>query len=122
MLREPGYGLQRVLWHGVEPKALVDINGRIFGVLAGRPQGAADWEENVHLPACKAFEKAERGCSFDHHDKEPPRRGPFPALDVGVSHGGGQLVGSLLFLLFSPLTDGLSILKRSKTSPTTSTR
>ena len=92
MLLGPSYGFRYIWWDGITPRALVDAKGRVFGALAGRPQGAADWDENVHQPACSTFEKAATTCNFEHHAGELPRRGPFPALDAGVSHGGGQLV------------------------------
>ena len=100
MLLDPSFGFREVPWDGVHPVALADQNGRVVGVLAGRPKGAEDWDAAVHRPACDAFEKVFQRCTFEDPGNQLPRRGDFPALDAGVSHGGGQVVcGSCLFVL-----------------------
>lgn len=69
--------------------AIIDDEGRIIAVLVGRPVGD-DWPYVVAgLEAAinqlgKAAKFTEEEC--DH------RRGPLPAMDFGVSHGGGQKV------------------------------
>lgn len=70
-----------------ECRPLADSDGRVFGVLAGMPKDKG-WAE-VGAAAAKAIEEARLQVNI------PPKlsnhcRGQFPALAVGISHGGGQ--------------------------------
>ncbi|KAF8194926.1 hypothetical protein BJ912DRAFT_923826 [Pholiota molesta] len=87
-------GMQLVEWNGRDCRPLIDGNGTIFGVLAGTPRDALAWDA-VHVAAAKAIDAARQKIrvpdKFRHH-----RRGKFPALPIGISHGGGQLRPSVL--------------------------
>jgi hypothetical protein len=70
-----------------ETRPLVDCNRRVFGLLGGMPK-AQDWDD-VQKDASLGIEVARPQLivpqKYLHH-----RRGHFPALAVGISHGGGQ--------------------------------
>lgn len=73
------------------PVAILDDQNRIVAVLLGRPAGKTgqvdDWPEVVAgLEA--AINELGDAATFDSEH----RRGPLPAKDFGVSHGGGQTV------------------------------
>jgi hypothetical protein len=69
---------------------IVDRDGRVIGLLAGRPQGAKDWDRLAKEMA-DAVEAARSRCEFTdkqlHH-----RRGVFPAVPAGIIHGNGTPV------------------------------
>lgn len=70
--------------------AIIDDENRIVAVLVGRPVGKPDWPQVVAgLEA--AVNRLETAAKFSA-DECDHRRGPFPAKDFGVSHGGGQTV------------------------------
>lgn len=76
------------------PKALVDANKRIFGVLAGRqvtkPNQPDDWDRvvaEVNLAIHKVHQELQLCDSDCDH-----RRGPQAARAFGVSMGNGQVV------------------------------
>jgi hypothetical protein len=72
---------------------IVDFEDRVIGLLAGRPQGAVDWEA-VCKEAVDAIEEARSRCVFT--DKQVDhRRGAFPAVPVGISHGNGTQVSPM---------------------------
>lgn len=66
---------------------IVDNDGRVIAVLAGRPSDAG-WEELQRRAASK-LKDCRHGCRFSGKLAEN-RRGGFPALAIGVSFGGGQ--------------------------------
>lgn len=68
---------------------ILDSAGRIIAVLVGRPSDDESWEK-THLDAAQLIEQARGSCKFSATEKRH-RRGHFPALAVGISHGGGQL-------------------------------
>lgn len=72
---------------------LVDKQGRIFAVLAGRPTGSS------YLAACDAvynlLEIEGKNAPFTPKELSH-RRGDYPALNVGVTHGMGTLRPTLL--------------------------
>jgi hypothetical protein len=69
---------------------IVDSEGRVIGLLAGRPQCAEDWDA-LCKEAADAIEEARSRCVFA--DKQVDhRRGAFPAVPVGISHGNGTQV------------------------------
>lgn len=68
---------------------IVDTDGRVIAVLVGRPDDA-DWE-NVTAAAYGALTDASLHLEFKSKVKNH-RRGRFPALNFGISYGGGQTV------------------------------
>lgn len=74
----------------------MDSEGRIIGLLAGRPRGE-EWDQVV-AGATKAIERTAKKCSFSEGEAKG-RRGVFAALSVGISFGGGQTVGTLCLIL-----------------------
>lgn len=68
---------------------ILDSAGRIIAILVGRPGGDDSWEI-VHKTAADALEEA-RGRLKLSAKQRAHRRGRFPALATGISHGGGQL-------------------------------
>ncbi|KJA14108.1 hypothetical protein HYPSUDRAFT_150797, partial [Hypholoma sublateritium FD-334 SS-4] len=74
-------------------RAIVDKDGRVIAVLAGRPDDP-NWT-SVHRSAHSALQLARRRCRFPKKTRNH-RRGSFPALSAGISFGGGQkLPGNL---------------------------
>lgn len=69
--------------------AILDSAGRIVAVLVGQPSDDPSWEQ-VHKSAADKLEQARAECRFSAKQKSH-RRGRFPALATGISHGGGQL-------------------------------
>lgn len=74
--------------------AILDSKGRIVAVLVGRPTGDPTWDQ-VNISAANKFEEA-RGQLKLSANQKVHRRGRFPALASGISHGGGQLKPSNL--------------------------
>lgn len=70
------------------PIPIVDISGKLIGILAGFPGPAAEWCK-VQEEAWHALEDARRRSKIPHMDKTH-RRGKFKTLRCGVSHGRGQ--------------------------------
>ncbi|KAJ7819131.1 hypothetical protein B0H14DRAFT_2837359 [Mycena olivaceomarginata] len=78
-------------WDGIDPKLIVDAEGRIVAVLLGRPEDD-DWDKIIEdmerILAGLRRRGIKRGVftrkKLDH------RRGKFPTLYDGYSHGGGQ--------------------------------
>lgn len=73
------------------PKVLTDRHSVVFAALCGRPSNEA-WSE-VATSADRTIEAAgmKLKASCDKH-----RRGAFPAIIAGVSHGGGRQVFAAL--------------------------
>lgn len=69
------------------PFAIVDAEGRVMTMLAGRPNGAKDWD-GVHARMSELLEKAAKKVKVPCGD----RRGQFTPLTTGVSHGNGRTV------------------------------
>ena len=67
---------------------LVDNDNYVIGVCAGTPKGAKDWDA-LQRHAASLLEDARSRLKFDKKDKDN-RRGKFSAINVGISHGGGQ--------------------------------
>ncbi|KAF7975807.1 hypothetical protein HWV62_8493 [Athelia sp. TMB] len=77
----------RLLTESRTPIPIQDPSGRIFAVCAGRP-GKSDWdavsrEAAAHIQTAREECRFPKGCSTH-------QRGPFPAMAMGVSFGGGQ--------------------------------
>lgn len=70
-----------------EAHPLIDSNGQIYAVLAGRPS-----DSTYLADAYSAFEAiVQEGSTAQFRPGEiHHRRGAFPALAVGISHGNGQ--------------------------------
>ncbi len=69
---------------------IVDQNGRIIALFAGRPDGADDWDD-VAARAAAAMEDARKKCFFTRAQKEH-LRGEYPTAGCGSSFGGGSAV------------------------------
>jgi hypothetical protein len=69
---------------------VVDSEGRVIGLLAGRPQDIATWER-LCKQAADAIEESRSRCVFTEKQRDH-RRGAFPAAIVGVIHGNGTSV------------------------------
>ena len=89
-------GMKLIDWDGRTPRPILDRVRRVVGVLAGQPRGGA-WQSKVNAEAAHELEHAREHLNFTdeqiHH-----RRGPFPAMDYGISFGGGQ-EASLLHII-----------------------
>ncbi|KAF7300327.1 hypothetical protein HMN09_00916000 [Mycena chlorophos] len=88
-------GFQVLRWNGmyvtytpVDGVPLVDSEGRVFAVLAGRPKGAT-YDAHVHRAFClmvaAAAARAAAKTAVQTH-----RRGFYTAITVGISYGQGQ--------------------------------
>lgn len=87
-------GFKLIEWDGETPTALVDTDGRLIVLLAGRPRNDPTWsrdvEDAVQSLAVVEEEFRLRGEKLDH------RRGHYAYLGTGVSFGGGQTFPSNL--------------------------
>ncbi|KAJ7892370.1 hypothetical protein B0H13DRAFT_2340164 [Mycena leptocephala] len=83
-------GAEHVKWYGINPKLVVDDQGRIIAILLGTPEDP-DWAD-VIKEAVKAMRRAR--LLARHHDAWHPgtvhRRGPQFLLTSGISLGRGQ--------------------------------
>ena len=75
------------VWFDRTPIPIVDKEGRVIALLAGRPADE-NWDE-VQEAAAALLEKIRSDCP--EFDDGCHRRGDFPTLRCGVSHGGGRL-------------------------------
>jgi len=73
-------------WHFRTPIPIVDKEGRVVALLAGRPADE-NWDE-VQEAAAALLEKIRVDCP--EFDEGCHWRGDFPTLRCGVSHGGGR--------------------------------
>ena len=67
---------------------IIDDDERIIGVGAGKPKKDETWDEVQHR-AASLLENARHKLHFDKKERESCR-GKFPAINIGISHGGGQ--------------------------------
>ena len=67
---------------------ILDNDQRVIGVGAGKPKNDETWDD-VHCRAASLLENARHKLHFDAKERQS-RRGKFPAINVGISHGGGQ--------------------------------
>ncbi|KAG6896248.1 hypothetical protein C0992_009509 [Termitomyces sp. T32_za158] len=79
-------GLSLVQWNGIDPRPLVDNQGRIIAVLAGRPQAECYQQSAARLYESLLHESQSAPFS---RDEVVHRRGRFPALNAGVYYGTG---------------------------------
>jgi len=68
----------------------VDSNGLVFFILGGTPKDTVGWASVVE-GAYIATDTLRRSIKFAKTEHEH-RRGDFPTVRYGISHGGGQLV------------------------------
>ncbi|KAI0686697.1 hypothetical protein C8T65DRAFT_590933 [Cerioporus squamosus] len=73
---------------------IVDKNGRIIALFAGRPDDVQDWDE-VADRATTAMEEARAQCKFTQSQMEHAR-GDFPTLGCGSSFGGGSMAPGVI--------------------------
>ncbi|SJL11850.1 uncharacterized protein ARMOST_15261 [Armillaria ostoyae] len=87
-------GFQYISWDGKTPRPIVDKNGVIFAVLAGRP------DDPTYLQAAdemyKKMEAESRAANVKARSNQPHHRGLFTAVNVGLSYGKGQPAPSML--------------------------
>lgn len=76
-------------WDGRSSVAVLDSEGRIVAVLVGRPAEDPSWER-THRDAAEELERGRNALKLTLKQKRH-RRGHFPALATGISHGGGQV-------------------------------
>lgn len=82
------------------PIAIIDDADHIVAVLLGRPMskpGTVDDWPDVVAGLEAAINELGNAAHFSAEDRDH-RRGPLPAKDFGVSHGGGQKVCARLSL------------------------
>ncbi|PPQ97424.1 hypothetical protein CVT26_006788, partial [Gymnopilus dilepis] len=82
------FNMKLVTWNGEESMVTTDKVKRITSVCVSKPAGDESWEE-LQQRAAQAIESARSRLHFSKKDQDH-RRGGFPALAVGISHGGGQ--------------------------------
>jgi len=82
------------------PRVILDDEGRIFVILAGRPEGS-DWVA-VEKEAARVMQHvADKGEGSWRRDQggEENKRGDFTTLTGGYSMGGGKAVSDSKFLV-----------------------
>lgn len=89
------FGLELKHWDGRVSIPILDQKRRVIAVLVGCPGNGVghsgvtrEWQRLNEL-ACQALEDARSKLTFSSKEKVH-RRGRFPALGVGISHGSGQ--------------------------------
>ncbi|KAJ7077508.1 hypothetical protein B0H15DRAFT_743670, partial [Mycena belliarum] len=82
-------GFRLVPWDGVEARPIVDAHGRIIAVLAGQPRDPK-YSEAVSA-AFRSMLLARQEWRFPASMSQH-RRGPFPAINVGLSYSKGQRI------------------------------
>ncbi|PPQ63302.1 hypothetical protein CVT24_006747 [Panaeolus cyanescens] len=80
-------GFEVVEWDGREARPIIDANGRVCGVLAGRPN---DKTYDLSVDRACRFLQAESAPECFRPEESRHRRGPFAAVAFGISFGGGQ--------------------------------
>ncbi|KAJ7745014.1 hypothetical protein DFH07DRAFT_776918 [Mycena maculata] len=84
-----GLGFHLVKWDGIHPHPLLDKNGRIIAILAGRPN-QGDYLQSA-TSAFHAIRDAGAAAKFPAAMRNH-RRGLFAAVNVGLFYGKGQRV------------------------------
>ncbi|KAI9069582.1 hypothetical protein FKP32DRAFT_1671248 [Trametes sanguinea] len=80
-------GFEYVAWDGRLSRPILDKSGRVFAVLAGRPQDPG-WD-SINANLQDIFENARDAYSLETKQLTH-RRGNYAAVGVGISYGGGQ--------------------------------
>ncbi|KAJ7460015.1 hypothetical protein B0H11DRAFT_2316110 [Mycena galericulata] len=86
-------GFTLVKWNGIDPRPLVDAQGRVFAVLAGQPN-TARYADSV-AAAYRAIRDAGAAANFSSEMRKH-RRGLYAVVNVGLSYGKGQAMPSRL--------------------------
>ncbi|KAJ7024972.1 hypothetical protein C8F04DRAFT_968364 [Mycena alexandri] len=87
-------GFRWIQWDGIQGRPLLDANGRIFAVLAGRPNTPA-----YAAAIARAFDLLVRAAAARTAARSAPashRRGLYAAVTIGLSYGQGQRQPSML--------------------------
>ncbi|KAF7791983.1 hypothetical protein EIP86_003010 [Pleurotus ostreatoroseus] len=79
-------GYELVEWSGRNQRTLVDSEGFVFAVCAGKPIGDKTWDRTMQ----QFGDTVARTRDALNLKKGQDRRGPFETIAVGVSYGGGQ--------------------------------
>ncbi|KAJ7474682.1 hypothetical protein B0H11DRAFT_2282213 [Mycena galericulata] len=100
-----GLGFTVVKWNGIDPRPLIDAQGRVFAVLAGQPN-AARYADSV-AAAYRAIRDAGAAANFSSEMRKH-RRGLYAVVNVGLSYGKGQTIPSRLHhRLHGDMAEGL---------------
>ncbi|KAL0568127.1 hypothetical protein V5O48_013866 [Marasmius crinis-equi] len=86
------FKLREIMWNGRTAIPILDEDGRIITLLAGRPR-SRKWSR-LATEAAALLEILRPRCNF-FNSKGPNRRGEFGAINVGISYGGGQTTWQL---------------------------
>ena len=87
--REHGF---RYLPHdGKAATPIVDRHRRMIALVGTTPANADEWEREVVAPIVRSIEEGAPKVRFSKKEKKH-KRGPFRALAIGVSYGGGEKV------------------------------
>ncbi|KDR74188.1 hypothetical protein GALMADRAFT_71350 [Galerina marginata CBS 339.88] len=70
------------------PLPIVDDHRRVYAVCAGVPKNNAGWD-SLQMRAATLLEASRHALVFNEKNRKS-RRGKFSAINVGISHGGGQ--------------------------------
>lgn len=99
-------GFQLIDWDGCSPQLIADSSGYVIAVLGGMPRDDNGCDKptyehwgRVAKEASQLLCKLRKGNNFTE-EQTSHRRGPFIAIDYGISFGGGQKVPSISTSLF----------------------
>ena len=77
-------------------RAFTDKHNQVFAVFIDCPVGMLELNSELCSAMAEAQSRLHFGESSNAKDSstkvKPPRRGDFPTISVGISHGGGQPV------------------------------
>ncbi|KAF7288421.1 hypothetical protein HMN09_01394600 [Mycena chlorophos] len=99
-------GFQLIKWNGINGMPLLDSSGRIFAVLAGRPNTVAYAlviQQAFAVVVAAAAARAASGTPVAAH-----RRGLYAAVTVGLSYGQGQTAPCVLGSEYPELAEQLT--------------
>ncbi|KAI0038074.1 hypothetical protein FA95DRAFT_1529264, partial [Auriscalpium vulgare] len=82
------YRLRLVEWNGSGNRVVVDRNRRIVAPMAGAPDGDSTWP-GIIAQANDDYAAVLKDCIFTT-DQLKSKRGKYPFLHMGFSHGGGR--------------------------------
>ncbi|KAJ7467357.1 hypothetical protein B0H11DRAFT_1921395 [Mycena galericulata] len=100
-----GLGFTVVKWNGIDPRPLIDAQGRVFAVLAGQPN-TAPYADSV-AAAYHAIRDAGASANFSSEMRKH-RRGLYAVVNVGLSYGKGQtMLSRLHHPLHGDMAEGL---------------
>lgn len=99
------HGFQYLAHQGKAATPVVDRHRRMMILIGTKPVNADEWEREVEEPIVAAIEEGAPLVHFSKKEKTH-KRGPFGALAIGVSYGGGEKV-SLPFQLLLVSSQGI---------------